>query len=77
MSFKKLLFRGTRGKAYVHFFDYVIEPQDRMVHINDHNDRLVYIVVFEEGIYLNEKVRKICQTSTENMFELHRNDIGP
>lgn len=49
MTFKKLLFRSTRGKAYVHFFDYLIEPADRMVHVNDHNDRLVYIVVFEEG----------------------------
>lgn len=53
MTFKKLLFRSTRGKAYVHFFDYEIDQADRMVHINDHNDRLVYIVVFEEGLYLN------------------------
>lgn len=68
MSFKKLLFRSTRGKAYVHFFDYEIAPQDRLVHINDHNDRLVYIIVFEEGQYLNEKIRKICETSTDIMF---------
>jgi hypothetical protein len=46
-----------------------------MVHINDHNDRLIYIVVFEEGQYLNEKVRRICLNSTENMFELKRNEI--
>lgn len=72
MTFKKLLFRSTRGKAYVHFFDYEIDQADRMVHINDHNDRLVYIVVFEEGLYLNQRVTKICQTSTDTMFELDR-----
>jgi hypothetical protein len=72
MTFKKLLFRSTRGKVYVHFFDYDIPMADRMVHINDHNDRLVYIVVFEESLYLNEKVRRICLNSTENMFELKR-----
>jgi hypothetical protein len=46
MSFKRLIFRSTRGKAYVHFFDYHIPHQDRMIHINDHRDMLVYIVVF-------------------------------
>lgn len=72
MSFKKLLFRSTRGKAYVHFFDYEIQPLDRMIHINDHKDKLVYIVVFEEGLYLKEKIKRICQNSTDNMFELQR-----
>lgn len=73
MAFKRLLFRSTRGKAYVHFFDYHISPNDRMVHINDHKDRLVYIVVFEEGYYLKEKVKRICTNATENTFELNRN----
>lgn len=70
-----MLFRSTRGKALVHFFDYQIYPQDRMIHINDHNDRLVYIVVFEEGYYLKDKIKRICENSTENMFELFRDQI--
>lgn len=72
MTFKRMLFRSTRGKAYVHFFEFITHPSDRMVHVNDHNDRLVYIVVFEEGYYLKEKIKRICQNSTEHMFELFR-----
>jgi len=70
MTFKKLIFRSTRGKAYVHFFNLEISQSDRMINVNDHLDRLVYIVVFEEGRYLKDKIKKICENSTDNMFEI-------
>ena len=56
----------------MYFFDFETPLEDRMIHVNDHNDKLVYIVVFEEGQFLNEKVRRICGTAAENMFELRR-----
>jgi hypothetical protein len=62
MNFKKLLFRATRGKAYVHFFPNDIPVQDRMVHVTDHSERLVYIIMFEEGMYIRQRIQKICSS---------------
>ena len=60
MSFKKMIFRATRGKAYVHFFGVEIPIEDRMRGVNDHNEKLVYIVIFEDGMFTRDKVTRIC-----------------
>lgn len=75
LTFKRLLFRATRGKAYSYFFDIHIPDYDRMASVRDHEDRVVYIVVFEEGGYLNEKVKRICLNVADNMFEINRYEI--
>jgi hypothetical protein len=68
------MFRSTRGKAYVHFFDLDIDQKDWQ-HLGSF-DHLVYIVVFEEGHYMREKVKKICGSMSDNLFEIHRNVIA-
>lgn len=75
MTFKKLIFRSTRGKAYVHFFNLDVPLEDRMINVTDHMDKLVYIIVFEEGYHLKERIKKICQSASDNMFELFRDQI--
>jgi hypothetical protein len=60
MSLKKMIFRGTRGKAFCQFFNVEIDVSDRMKGVNDHLEKLVYIVFFEEGIYTKDKVLRIC-----------------
>jgi hypothetical protein len=64
MALKKMLFRATRGKAYVHFFNVEIQPQDRMRGVNDHNEKLVYIVMFEGCGFIKDKVYRICSSCT-------------
>lgn len=73
MSFKRLVFRSTRGKAYVHFFDLVVNEADKE-HLGSF-DHLVYIVVFEEGPHMRDKIKKICNSVSDNMFEIHRDDV--
>ena len=62
MAFNKLLFRATRGKAYVQYYELQIRKEDRiLVNSADHQNKYVYIVMFEEsGSFFKEKVRKIC-----------------
>lgn len=72
MTLKRMIFRTTRGKAYVHFFNLDVPLEDRMINVTDHLDKLVYIVVFEEGHYLKDRIRRICQNSSDNSFELHK-----
>lgn len=70
LTLKKMLFRTTRGKAYVHFFNLDIPLEDRMINVTDHIEKLVYIVAFEEGTYLKERIKKICQSASDIMFDL-------
>lgn len=66
MTLKKLIFRATRGKAYTHFFDLEIDQEDRMKGYNDHKEKLVYIVVFEQGSYLKDRIEKICSACSSD-----------
>lgn len=49
MRFKKFIFRATRGKAFTQFYEFVVNPEDRLKNVYDYENKLVYIVMFEEG----------------------------
>ena len=65
MSFKRLVFRATRGKAYATFFKYSIPIQDRMKGVSDDTTKLVYVIMFEEGGFIRQKVQKLCASTGE------------
>ena len=52
MRLKKMVYRATRGKAYVEFFAMVIAKGDRLRGINDHENKMVYITTFEGGSHI-------------------------
>jgi hypothetical protein len=37
--------------------------------MNEKSDKMAFIVMFEEGSYLKDRVSKICQSFNENSFE--------
>lgn len=55
-----MIFRSTRGKAFPYFFDMKIDLADRIKGINDHNDKSVFIIMFEEGFYVKDRINRIC-----------------
>jgi len=67
MSFKRMIFRATRGKAFTQFFDMDIKPEDRLMHIDDSHSMLVYLIMFEEGTYLRNRIHKICANTQESV----------
>lgn len=73
MSFNRLIFRSTRGKAYVHFFDLQVNETDRdNLGTFEH---VVFIIVFEEGPHMRDKIKKICNSVSDNMFEIQRDQV--
>jgi hypothetical protein len=74
MALSKMIFRSTRGKAYVHFFDLNLLPEDSQ--IVGSFDHVVFIVVFEEGHFMREKVKRICNSFCDNFFEIQRNTVA-
>ena len=59
MRFKRLLFRASRGKVLSYFEDIDGELKDFS---GKTLDKCVYILVFEEGTHLREKITKICDS---------------
>lgn len=63
--FKKLLFRATRGKAYVKFYPMDIPKGDRLRGMVNQRDKVVYIVMFQDGKVIRDKTTKLCSSFLE------------
>ena len=62
---RRMLFRVTRGKALVHFS--APFTQDRV-------QRVVYLVVFQDGNVLRDRVNKVCDSFMGSRYEFQ--DLG-
>lgn len=62
MRFKKLIFRATRGKAFTSFAEYRVAPEDKMRNVYDYDNKIVYLVMFEDGGHIRDRVTKICSS---------------
>ena len=56
---KKLLFRATRGKALTFFEDFELPTKDAS---GRHKTKAVYIVVFQEGRQIRDRIVRICDS---------------
>ena len=63
---KKLLFRATRGKALTYFSEY-LQPKTSTA---PEKKKAVYIVVFQEGRNLRDKIVRICDSFMGQRFDL-------
>lgn len=62
---KKLLFRATRGKALTYFSDFTIKNPAGELHTKS-----VYIVVFQEGRMIRDRIVRICDSFMGQRFDL-------
>ena len=80
--FKKMIFRVTRGKAYTYFHDLVPEENDIKDYTGavDHALRSVYVIVFQEGGFLRNKIQKVCDSFFARTVEIpsvfHKNELN-
>lgn len=63
MSFKRLLFRATRGKALCQFYNIESTSRDTLLGIGEEENKFVYLIMFEDGGYMREKIMKICNST--------------
>ncbi len=66
---KKLLFRATRGKALTYFKEFTL-PRQRVAGQWVTKQKAVYIVVFQEGRQIREKITRICDSFMGQRFDL-------
>ena len=60
-SFKKLLFRATKGKVFAQYFPMTLRPEDLLPEDKSfEHEMVVYIIMFEEGLHMRGRILKIC-----------------
>ena len=62
MRFKKMVYRATRGKALTYFNDLNTKGLKDYAGALDHRLRSVYVIVFQDGQHIRDKLNKICDS---------------
>ena len=66
-QFEKLMFRASRGKVLTRFHDQSFTIKD---YDGNEKTKTVYVLVYQEGAQLQEKVTRVCQSFQGKIFTL-------
>jgi V-type H+-transporting ATPase subunit a len=70
MRFKKMVYRATRGKALTYFNDMDSAGLQDYAGGLDRRARTVYVIVFQEGQHMREKLVRICDSFLGKNFDI-------
>lgn len=70
MRFKKMVYRATRGKALTYFNDMDAEGLQDYSGALDRRARTVYVIVFQDGLHIREKLVRICDSFLGKNFDV-------
>jgi len=71
--FKKLIFRSTRGNALTYFDDFQQPIKD---YYGNECHKSVYVVIFQDGSSIRDKILKICDSFMGERFEIPEGGIA-
>lgn len=63
---RRLIFRSTKGKSYMHVQAYNHDDRDDMTKI----DKSVYIIVFWDGQHIRDKIQRVCDSFQGQRYDL-------
>lgn len=64
---RRLIFRSTKGKSFMHVEQYLHPEQ---VGVKSVVPKSVYIITFQDGSTIKEKITRICDSFTGQRYEL-------
>jgi V-type H+-transporting ATPase subunit a len=70
MRFKKMVYRATRGKALTYFRALASDGLQDYAGLLDQRPRTVYVIVFQEGSHIRDKLIKICDSFMGKNFDI-------
>jgi V-type H+-transporting ATPase subunit a len=72
LRLKKMIYRATRGKALTYFQD--LQNADLRDYTGSFrvDTKTVYLIIFQEGSNVREKLTKICDSFDGEKFEIPR-----
>lgn len=73
---KKLIFRGTRGKALVHTFDLNLDISDVLNNKSFNFESFEgYMIIFDDTTGIGATISKICNSFQADVFETSLNSV--
>ena len=63
---RRLIFRSTKGKSYMHVQKYNHDDDDDM----SKSEKSVYIIVFWDGQHIREKIQRVCDSFQGQRYDL-------
>jgi vacuolar-type H+-ATPase subunit I/STV1 len=63
--FKRLIFRSTKGKSFVHTEQFIDQDDP-----DNKDQKSVYIVTFQDGGFLRDKIQRICDSFSGQRYDL-------
>lgn len=70
MRFKKMVYRATRGKALTYFNDMDSAGLQDYSGALDRRARTVYVIVFQDGLHIRDKLVRICDSFLGKNFDI-------
>jgi len=62
---KRLVIRTTRCQVFVHSFPLNLEEQDQLIEDKDQEQKSIYVMVYQEGSILEDKIKRICNSFSD------------
>lgn len=70
LRFKKMVYRATRGKALTYFQEMAASGLHDYAGKQDNRHRSVYVIIFQEGATMRDKLIKICDSFLGKNFDI-------
>jgi hypothetical protein len=69
-QFRKLVIRATRCQVFVHAFDLNLSPSDKIIGDDYDKKKSIFILAYQNGSMMEDKIRRICNSFTPDVFDL-------
>jgi hypothetical protein len=69
-QFRRLIIRATRCQVYVHSFELILESSDQLIGDNYDAKKSVFVLAFQDGSVLEDKIRKIVGSFPGTNFDV-------
>jgi len=74
-QFRRLIIRATRCQVYVHSFELTLDVSDQLIGDNFDAKKSVFVLAFQEGSMMEDKIRKIVGSFPGSNFDVKLNTL--
>ncbi len=75
LRFKTLMMRATRDKTINDFYPISVEKEDLLKRDKSIEDQMVFLVFFQDGPHLRNRVTRVCNSFMGSLFEINQGSI--
>lgn len=74
-QFRRFIVRATRCQVFVHSFDLYLHREDQLVGDPYGDKRSIFVLAFQDGSVIEDKIRRICNSFQGDIFEVKLDGI--